>query len=286
MGGGSACLVNSEYCCALLQVSHHQAAYLAQEWLVVGVFGVEQMLHRVFADGLADVFVLDEVEVGQQTDELLTTLVDVEVLLQVGACGNEQVVVEVVVLALLPQYAYLLNGLVLLVLRLCGRWLAFWLCGQWLCGVGIGDGCRCLHLSRPTFEHDEHLIERHHCLTLIALHALVEQVFGCRAVVVARSHVDAGTVDGEGLRVGEARHGIVSHHALCHEQELHPGLLGVLAVAYCHEEVVGRNGLVILAQSVVERVAQLVAQKIFLAVVEDALKRTYLVDGIAGNVEP
>jgi len=64
---------------------------------------ISLLWQEVLANSLADVFVLNEVEVGQKTDELLTALVDVEVVLKVGTCGNEEVVVEGIVLARLAR---------------------------------------------------------------------------------------------------------------------------------------------------------------------------------------
>ena len=270
----------------LHEVGGHQSAHLTEEF--VAVVGMLKTVDELVAEHVGYVFVLYVAEVGQQTDELVAVVVNVEVLLQGAARGDEEVVVQVVVLAFLPQQHYLLDGCMgfgTFVLWYFGTF-SLWYFGTCaaVCLVG-GFGWR-VDADRPVFEKYEEVVERHHGLLFISRHSLVEE-FLCGGVVVGRGcDVDTCAVDRKDLLVGVSRHGIVDHHTLGEVEEDAPWFLGIGAVGHLLIEAVAAQGGVVFAEPCIERLAQLVLQEVLLAVVEHALQVGYLVHGIAGQDKP
>ena len=62
-----------------------------------------ELVAEVLTDGGGNLFLLDEVEVGQHLDELLAAVVDVQVFLQHDGRGDEQLGDEVEVARLAPE---------------------------------------------------------------------------------------------------------------------------------------------------------------------------------------
>ncbi len=165
--------------------------------------------------------------------------------------------------------------------------------GCTVCAACVASGSFCVgfcgrvDLFCPRFERCQQDVKRGHGFLAVALHALLNQFgVGC-GIVGARCHVHARTVHAHCLLVDIACHCVVGYHALRIEQKDSPRVGVVGAGRYRIEEIVGRGlRVIVFAEAVVERRAELVSQKILLAVVEHTLQECHLVHGIAGEVEP
>ena len=205
---------------------------------------------------LGQVLLLYEADVGNETDELEAVVEVVQVVGEHIVRWEYQPAAEVIEPRLLPQFGYLPGALVSI----------------------LGPG--------PLLQQAEQDVGITHDIGLVALCRLIYLLVGGGIIVIARGHVHAHAVDRQLLFGETARLGICGHDALRTEQEHLPRFLGILAARDVVIECIGREGLVVLAQAAIERVAQFVLQYVLFAAVNLRLKRDELVKGTTGHIQP